>query len=100
MNERAIMVLTQLLERYEDAPRGNWPKHEAEEIAFSRCAIEEILQLVWDHPQSLASDIIEDFAVRMEVYKESSVTDEQKRVFSVLTETTWEVFQEIEEIEK
>lgn len=100
MNERAIMVLTHLLDQYEDAPRGDWPRHEAEEIAFSRCAIEEVLRLVWDHPQSLASDTIEDFAVRMGVYKELSVTDEQKRVFSVLTATAWEVFQEIEKIEK
>lgn len=100
MNERAIVILLRMLDRYEDAPCVDWPKHEAEEIAFSRCAIEEILQLVWDHPQSLTSDTIEDFAVRMGVYKELSVTDEQKRVFSVLTETAWEVFQEIEEIEK
>ncbi len=100
MNERAIMSLMRMLEVYEDAPRLDWPQHELEEIAFSRCAIEEILQLIWDHPWTLASDIIEDFALKMKLCKDSSVTDEQKRIFSVLSETAWEVLQEIEPLEK
>lgn len=100
MNERALMALMLMLNMYEDAPRLDFPQHELEEIAFSRCAIEEILQLVWDHPWTLASDTIEDFALKMELYKESSVTDEQKRVFSVLAETAWEILQEIEPLEQ
>ena len=100
MNERAIMALMRMLDVYEDVPRLDWPRCEAEEIAFSRCAIEEILQLVWDHPWTLASDIIEDFALRMELYKNLSVTDEQKQIFSVLADTAWEVLQKIEPIEK
>ncbi len=99
MNERAIMALMRMLNMYEDIPRLDWPQHEAEKIAFSRCAIEEILQLVWDHPWTLASDTIEDFALKMELYKDSSVTDEQKRIFSVLAETAWEILQEIEPLE-
>ena len=100
MNERAIMALMKMLDMYEDTPRLDIPQHELEEIAFSRCAIEEILQLVWDHPWTLASDTIEDFALKMELYKDSSVTDEQKRVFSVLAETAWEILQEIEPLEQ
>lgn len=100
MNERAIMFLTRMLDCYENIPYLDWPQHELEEFAFSRCAIEEILQLIWDHPWTLASDIIEDFALKMELYKGSSVTDEQKRVFSVLAETSWEILQEIEPLEQ
>ena len=100
MNERAIMALMKMLDMYEDTPRLDFPQHELEEIAFSRCAIEEILQLVWDHPWTLTSDTIEDFALKMELYKDSSVTDEQKRVFSVLAETAWEILQEIEPLEQ
>ena len=101
MNERAIMFLMRMLDAYENIPRP-WElaQHEAEEIAFSRCAVEEILQLVWDHPWTLASDTVEDFALKMELYKGSSVTDEQKRVFSVLAETAWEILQEIEPLEQ
>lgn len=94
------MALMRMLNMYEDVPRLDWPQHEAEEIAFSRCAIEEILQLVWDHPWTLASETIEDFALKMKFYKEASVTDDQKRIFSVLAETAWEVLQEIEPLEK
>lgn len=100
MNERAIITLNRMLEVYEDAPYFDWPQHEIEEVAFSRCAIEEILQLVWDHPWTLASDTIENFALTMELYKHSSVTDEQRRIFSVLAETACEILQEIEPLEK
>lgn len=100
MNERAIVYLTQMLDCYENIPYLDWPQHELEEFAFSRCAIEEVLQLVWDHPWTLASDTIEDFALKMELYKDSSVTDDQKRIFSVLAETAWGVLQEIEPLEK
>lgn len=100
MNERAIITLNRMLEMYEDAPYFDWPQHELEEVAFSRCAIEEILQLVWDHPWTLASDTIENFALTMELYKHSSVTDDQERIFSVSEETALEVLQEIESLEK
>ena len=100
MNERAIVYLTQMLDCYENIPYLDWPQHELEEFAFSRCAIEEILQLIWDHPWTLASDIIEDFVLKMEFYKKSSVTDDQERIFSVSEETALEVLQEIESLEK
>lgn len=100
MNERAIMALMRMLDLYEDVPYLDWPQHEAEEIAFSRCAIEEILQLVWDHPWTLASETIENFAEEMEVYRDSSVTDEQRRIFSVMAETALEVYQEIEPLDR
>lgn len=101
MNERAIMFLMRMLDAYENIPRP-WElaQHEAEEIAFSRCAVEEILQLVWDKPWALASETIEEFALRMEVYKDLSVMNEQKRIFSVLAETAWEILQEIEPLEQ
>lgn len=100
MNERAIMALMRMLGMYDDVPRSDWPQHKLEEIAFSRCAIEEVLQLIWDHPWTLASDIIEDFVLKMEFYKRSSVTDDQERIFSVSEETALEVLQEIESLEK
>lgn len=100
MNERAIMFLMRMLDAYENISRP-WElaQHEAEEIAFSKCAVEEILQLVWDHPWTLASDTVEDFALKMEFYHDSSVTDEQKQIFKVLAETAWEILQEIEPLE-
>lgn len=100
MNERAIMSLMRMLDMYEDVPHLDWPQHEAEEIAFSRCAIEEILQLVWDHPWTPASETIENFAETMEHYETLAVANIQRRIFSVMAETAWEVLQEVEPFDK
>lgn len=100
MNERAIMALSAMLDSYENMPISDLAQHEAEEIAFSRCAIEEILIQVWDHPWTLASETIEKFALMMQFYKTESVTDEQRRVFSVLSETALQILEEIETFEK
>lgn len=100
MNERAIMALSAMLDMYETIPRGDCPQHEAEELAFSRCAIEEMLTLIWDHPWTLASEIIENFLLTMQLYRTEAVTDEQRRVFSISTETALEILEEIEALEK
>lgn len=100
MNERAIMALMRMLDIYEDVPYLDWSQHEAEEIAFSRCAIEEILQLVWDHPWTIASETIENFAEKMEFFRDLAVTNEQRRIFSVMAETALEVYQEIEPLDR
>ena len=100
MNERAIMALMRMLNFYEDIPHLDWPQHEAEEIAFSRCAIEEVLQLVWDRPWTLASETIERFAENMEDYEVSSTTNIQRRIFSISAETAWEILEEIKPLEK
>lgn len=100
MNERAIMALLAMLDQYENIPLSDLSQHEAEEIAFSRCAVEEILTQIWDHPWTLASETIEKFALTMQLYKSEAVTDEQRRVFSVSTETALEILEEIEALER
>ena len=59
MNERAILFLMSVLNGFEEPPRSDWPQHEAEEVTFSRWALEELLQDVWDHPWTLASETLE-----------------------------------------
>ena len=44
MNERAILFLMEVLNGFEEPPRSDWPRHEAEEVSFSRWAVEELLQ--------------------------------------------------------
>lgn len=100
MNERAISALMRILNMYEDVPRAGWPKHKAEEVSFSRCAIEEILQLVMDHPWIPASEIIGNFAEKMESYRDSAVIEDQIRIFSVMSETALRVLQEIEPFDR
>lgn len=65
MNERAILFLMEVLNGFEEPPRSDWPRHEAEEVSFSRWAVEELLQQVWDHPWTLASETVERFAAKL-----------------------------------
>lgn len=64
MNEQAILFLMEVLNGFEEPPRSDWPRHEAEEVSFSRWAVEELLQQVWDHPWTLASETVERFSPR------------------------------------
>ena len=100
MNERAIMLLLRVLNELEDPPRSDWPQHEIEEVTFSRWALEELLQQVWDHPWTLASETTEQFAMKMDIYAQTCITEEQHRIFRIASETVWEFLIEIEELEK
>lgn len=100
MNERAILFLMSVLNGFEESPRSDWPQHEAEEVTFSRWALEELLQDVWDHPWTLASETLEKFASKMELFSETCNTDAQHRIFKIAAETVWEFLDDIKEIER
>ena len=100
MNERAILFLMSVLKGFEDPPRSDWPQHEAEEVTFSRWALEELLQQVWDHPWTLASETVERFASKLEIYSETCNTDAQSRIFKIAAETIWEFLDDIKAIER
>lgn len=100
MNDRALLAIVAALDRYEEPPRLDWPDHEREEVTFTRWALEEILDLVWDHPWTLASETIENFALTMMQFAATSVTKEQKRIFSIASDAAFEFLEEIEEVEK
>jgi len=99
MNERAILAIIRALDDYSEGPRLDWPDHEKEEVTFSRWAVDEILSLVWDHPWTLASETIEEFALKLEVWSAMAVTEDQKRIFAVAAETAWELLEDIENVE-
>ena len=100
MNERAILFLMSVLKGFEDPPRSDWPQHEAEGVTFSRWALEELLQQVWDHPWTLASETVERFASKLEIYSETCNTDAQYRIFKIAAETIWEFLDDIKAIER
>ncbi len=100
MNERALFHLFAVMEQYEDAPYSDWPQHEAEEISFSKWATLEITQQVWDQPWTIASETIEKFALKMEVFAATSMTDVQSRIFKIAAETAWSLLESIQEIEQ
>jgi hypothetical protein len=100
MNDRALLVIVAALDEYEEAPGIDWPDHEKEEITFSRWALEEILNLVWDHPWTLASETIERFGLTMMQFASTSVTKDQKRIFSIAADTAFDFLEEIKEVEE
>jgi len=98
MNERAMTAIMSILSGFPE-PRSDWPRYEADEVTFTRHTLEEILICVWDHPWTMASDTIEQFAIRMGGYEATAVTGDQRRIFSVAAETAWELLEEIQAIE-
>lgn len=100
MNEQATLFLMEVLNGFEEPPRSDWPRHEAEEVSFSRWAVEELLQQVWDHPWTLASETAERFAAKLGLYAETCVTDQQHRIFRIAAETVRGFLDEIEKLER
>ena len=100
MNERALLTIAAAVSTYPDCPYDNsWSKYEKEEATFSLWALNEILNLVWDHPWTLASDTVDDFAFRLQVYKETSAAPDQKRIFTIAAKTALDILKEIKEVE-
>lgn len=102
MNDKALLIIVMVLSEYpEDRPYdNNWPKHKKEEITFSKWALNELLDEVWDHPWTLASETIFNFILRCQIYAASSVTDGQRRIFEIASKTATELLEKIEEVEK
>lgn len=99
MNERVILALLSLLRDYEKPIGLDWPEQKKEEVIFSHWALDEIFNLVWDHPWTLASETIENFARKLEVYAATAVSKDQKRIFTVAAETAWQTLDEIYPLE-
>ena len=101
MNERALLTIVAALRCYQECPYDNdWPESEKAEFTFSQWALNEILEMVWDHPFVLASDTVERFLLKLQLYSIASVTDEQKRIFNIAEKTASKILEQIKEVEK
>ena len=100
MNDRALATISAAIDSYGETPRLDWPDHEKEEVTFSRWALEEIQDLVWDHPWTLASETIENFALTMMYFASNSVTRDQRRIFSIAADIACEFLEIIKEVEE
>lgn len=102
MNEKACDVILLWLEGFDESyiDPHNLTEQEYAEVVFSKWALEEILQLVSDHPWTLASETILWFGFQMLACAANSDTDEQKLIFRTAAETTWELLESIEEVER
>lgn len=100
LNERALMAIVSVLESYTEPPDLNWPQQEIDDVIYSKWVVGEILDLVWDHPWTLASETIEQFAWKLETFAATAAIEDQKRIFSIAAETAWELLEEIKEVEQ
>jgi hypothetical protein len=68
MTDEAIAIVVHYMEKFLFAPEKNWPKIEFDRRSYSRWAVNEILELLADHPFSPADAIIDGFIIRMSYF--------------------------------
>lgn len=102
MNEKACDVIALWLEGFDESyiDPHNLTEQEYHEVTYSKWALEEILQLVSDHPWTLASETILWFGLQMLACGANAGTNEQKMIFRTAAETAWELLESIEEVER
>lgn len=102
INDRALLVIVAALNNYsEERPYDNdWPDDKKAEVTFSHWALDEILDLVWEHPWTMASDTIENFILKCRLFEATSKLPEHKQIFSIAARTGMEILDEVKEVEK
>ncbi len=101
VNERALLTVVAVLGCYPERPYDNsYSEDEKEEISFSQWALNELLDLLWDHPWTAASDVIEEFACKCQIYVATSVLPDQKRIFDIAEKTAMQLLKDIKEAER
>lgn len=94
-NDQALFLILETLTRCPNTPGLNWPEDEKEKVTFTHWALEEALLLVWDHPWTQASEIIEGFAAKMELFAEKALTEDQHRIFSIAAKTLYQLLEDV-----
>lgn len=97
MNDRAIQVILNYLEKDSQPPELWMGKREFEELSFSRWTAEELLNAIWDRPFTPAEDTIEAFEIKMKLYALLAEQRSASRIFSVAAQTAEELLEVITE---
>lgn len=102
INERALLIIVSAIDDSNECPYDDrtCSYYKKEEISFSNWALNEMLELVWDHPWSLASEVIEGFALKCVMYEKTTPLAKQKRVFKIASKTAFDILEAIKEVEK
>jgi len=100
MNDRAIQVILNYLEKDSEPPQLWMGKRDFEELSFSRWAADELLNAIWDKPLVPAEDTVEAFAIKMELYAMFAERQSASRIFSIAARTAEELLEVITEESK
>ena len=101
MNEQALFIIASTLGQFPDLPYDDsWPEAEKAELTFSKWALGELLNLIWEHPFTPASETIETFVFKAQIYEAVSQIPDQKQIFSIAAKTAQELLTHIKEVEQ
>lgn len=102
MDETILKDINEYIDKYLFAPEFWWPKKIFAERSYSRWAAEEILNDVINELQRLPeflteriprtlNDIIDEFIIKMELYRHIQKDSKEKSMFSIAEETAHEI---------
>lgn len=95
-NEQVMLKIVKELENFQECPYDRYTeRRKKEEISISKFTMEEMLELIWDHPWNDPIDILEEFALKCGLFKATSKLSDQKRIFSISEKTALKFIEEI-----
>lgn len=101
MNEKAYEIIFMELGRFEEEKsHSDKQTTTREEIIFSKWALEEILQFIWDRPWTPASETVLYFSSIMLECAGNAGTDEQKKIFQIAAMTALKLFEIMEGVKE
>lgn len=91
MNERAISMIRQYIDKYLFEPQFRWPKIEFDKRSYSIWAANEIITRLMDRPFDPPEIIIESFLLEMVAF--STLKEESKShfIFTVASEVAEDI---------
>lgn len=91
MNDEAIQKILNYKENSLFEPGSCWPKDKIQERAYARCAADEILLSVMDHPFTDPDTIIENFIIKMEYFLHISDDATSNFIFTIAENTAEDI---------
>lgn len=91
MNDEAIQKILNYKKNSLFEPGSHWPKDKIQERAYARCAADEILLSVMDHPFTDPDTIIENFIIKMEYFLHISDDATSNFIFTIAENTAEEI---------
>ena len=83
MNDEAITMILKYLEECLFEPKRNWPRSEFDRRSYSRWAVNEILELLMDHPFTPADIVIDEFIIKMCYFSHLNKKGDQRFMFAI-----------------
>lgn len=91
MNELAVSVIQEYINKYLFEPRSNWPMYEFNVRSYSRWAANEIIGRIQNDSDRSPVNVISEFIREVDLYSEKTPTNQSQLIFSVAKETAIDI---------